>query len=203
MPAAQLRQDLRTVAVQRPAQPQFGRRGDEHRQRQLGAYRRAGGAHPLDDQHQTGRHRHHPVQEAPAHPAVPAVAARPAGPQRAEHLLLQPGPERELVVPAVEQVVGVHERRADAARPRREGVREARREPALARAAGSVDGDQPGTPNRAGPASTRRANPAYVSITATFTRPTLTFPRPLETATRADRFAERRRGALGIIGGAP
>ena len=63
------------------------------------------------------------VAERAGRPVVPPVAPGPARAQRREHLGFESRPERELVVPAVEQVVGVHDRRCRARMPRPAGPR--------------------------------------------------------------------------------
>ena len=207
VPAAQLGQDRRPVPGQRAGQPQPARRGDEDRQGQLGPDRRP-------------RRRSPPPRSAPARPAPAPPAAgsggapsctagrRPARPARSGASTRSSSRGQKVSwssQPSSRSSVCTTRWPPAAGQPG-EGVREARREDALARAARPVDGHQPGTPQprRPGEHPPRQLG---VRLDHRHRHPTDAngFPRPPGSCDGGrDRFVERRsRARWASSGGAP
>jgi hypothetical protein len=131
-----IRKAVVAITGKSAGQPQVSGGRDEHREAEFGPDHLARGADPFEHHDRGGLHGHRLVGEGPAVPLVPPVGGRRTPAQRREHLLLEPGPEGELVVPAVEQIIGVYDR----------GVQlfgQRQREPGLAGPAGPVDRHQP------------------------------------------------------------
>src|SRR6266702_3389928 len=139
-PAPQRRLDGRAVPRQGTLKAQVTVGGKEDREGQPGVPLGPRAGRPVQDQHVRYRDVHVPA-EASAHPVVDRVPARLAGGQRLQYPAFQPGPERELIRPPVQEVVSVHD--LDPAPLPLQRRRQPPGEQGLAGSGRPVDGDQP------------------------------------------------------------
>jgi hypothetical protein len=108
-PLGQVRLNPGAVAGHHPITAYGFGRDDEYREGQLGPRRRASTRDPLHNEDRRVRHTDPGVTAPTGHPVVGPHRPVPTGAQWRKHPRLQPGPERDLIRPAVEQFIAAHQ----------------------------------------------------------------------------------------------